>query len=81
MKSKWVVVLLAVAICALVFGVYIWKNMYVSANSVINDRFAPIPEVLQEGQDFTAVLQGLQTHGNVPITVNSGEMGTTNPFE
>lgn len=81
MKSKWAVVLLAVIICGLVFGIYIWKSMYVSANSVLNSRFAPVPEVLQDGQDFTAVLQGLQTHGNVPITINSNEMGTTNPFE
>ena len=64
----------------IVLGILIWNNSRVSAQALVNDRFVPVPEVLQGNQNFAQVISNLEKHGGVPVQVNANELGRDNPF-
>ena len=78
--SKLSAILVSVILATALFVVLIWANITVPSSKLVNDRFVPIPEVLQDGRDFTKAIQGLEKHGNVPITIQEGDIGRNNPF-
>lgn len=78
--SKLSVILIGVICITALFVILIWINIAVPSSKLVNDRFVPIPEVLQDGRDFTKAVQGLEKHGNVPITIQEGDKGRSNPF-
>lgn len=78
--NKLTAIIIGIVLSAAVFAVLIWVNIRVPQNQLENERFVPIPQVLQEGQDFTKAVQGLQKHGSVPITVQENDTGRSNPF-
>ena len=80
MNSRTWGIIIGIIVAVIFFGVLIYINMHVSSTLLAEDDFTPIPESLEEGRDFTQVLQGLETHGDIPVDVQSNEIGRENPF-
>lgn len=80
MKGRAIAIISALAIVIVIMGLLLWRATSVPRQDLVDSRFVPVPEVLQGNENFAQVLQGLETHGNVPININTNDIGRSDPF-
>lgn len=80
MRGRVIAIVSALAIVIVVMGLLLWRATSVPKQDLVDSRFVPVPEILQGNENFAQVLQGLETHGNVPINVSPNDIGRTDPF-
>ena len=81
MNQKLLSVFIGFGLIAIIFGGLIFMQYRGAQKSITKDKFPVVSSDLRDSAKISALFQGLQKHGSLPVSVGKGDKGRDNPFE